>query len=345
VNKTVSLPEKDYLFILEVILKLYKCETYSDFEQTFQKKVLPLIDAQSGDYGFWDQDVKKIIKTKSIGKTKETQSPNEVSDLHNPLFAGSQGIPRPVIAQNIDFRKETKAGNFEGRLFVRDFPDFNAGVSLRRDSNIPWTLRDIRIMELLGPHLFQALKIIALSQELSHIKLLAETLADTPTAIALIRNDMRVVFHNKSFSNLFSIRHEQKVPRNLEKLIIQNTVFNPKSDFVGMAVVKLPFFRHPKGVFRTKLFLLKGPGFQPGSHWLMKLIPPGDVYSKMNLIMQEKGLTGREMEVCVLAVEGMANQEIAERLFISSSTIKKHLNKVYKKFAVHSRTQLTSFFR
>jgi LuxR family maltose regulon positive regulatory protein len=50
-------------------------------------------------------------------------------------------------------------------------------------------------------------------------------------------------------------------------------------------------------------------------------------------------LTQRETEVLGLIAEGLSNREIAQRLFISLSTVKRHNANIYGKLAVHNRTQ------
>jgi DNA-binding CsgD family transcriptional regulator len=49
-------------------------------------------------------------------------------------------------------------------------------------------------------------------------------------------------------------------------------------------------------------------------------------------------LTPREREVMELVAEGKRNSEIAEELWISSGTVRKHLENVYAKLDVCSRT-------
>ncbi len=51
-------------------------------------------------------------------------------------------------------------------------------------------------------------------------------------------------------------------------------------------------------------------------------------------------MTEREREVLNLVFKGLKNIEIAQKLFVSENTIKKHLQNLYRKFQVTNRTQL-----
>jgi LuxR family maltose regulon positive regulatory protein len=50
-------------------------------------------------------------------------------------------------------------------------------------------------------------------------------------------------------------------------------------------------------------------------------------------------LSERELEVLRLIADGYSNQEIAARLVVALSTIKTHINNIYGKLGVQSRTQ------
>jgi len=50
-------------------------------------------------------------------------------------------------------------------------------------------------------------------------------------------------------------------------------------------------------------------------------------------------LSERELEVLHLIEAGLSNKEIAQSLVLSVGTVKTHLNNIYGKLGVHSRTQ------
>ena len=55
--------------------------------------------------------------------------------------------------------------------------------------------------------------------------------------------------------------------------------------------------------------------------------------------LKKLGVTKREYEVLNLIAEGLSNQEIADRLFVSTSTVKTHTSNLFVKLEASRRTQ------
>src|SRR5262249_40108650 len=55
--------------------------------------------------------------------------------------------------------------------------------------------------------------------------------------------------------------------------------------------------------------------------------------------LQRLGISKREYEVLELIAQGLSNQEIAERLFVSLSTVKTHSSNLFMKLDARRRTQ------
>ena len=66
------------------------------------------------------------------------------------------------------------------------------------------------------------------------------------------------------------------------------------------------------------------------------------VPATMRHAIDPPSLSFRERQVLALAVTGCPNAEIAERLYVSESTVKSHLASAYRQLGVHSRREACS---
>ncbi len=66
-----------------------------------------------------------------------------------------------------------------------------------------------------------------------------------------------------------------------------------------------------------------------------RLVTPGTIQAEG----LAEPLSQREMEVLRLISEGCSNQEIARRMIVSLSTVKTHINNLYGKLGVETRTE------
>lgn len=66
---------------------------------------------------------------------------------------------------------------------------------------------------------------------------------------------------------------------------------------------------------------------------------PASTFSLNETEMKKLGISPREYDVLELMSQGLSNQEIADKLFISLSTVKTHSANLYVKLDVKRRTQ------
>ena len=66
---------------------------------------------------------------------------------------------------------------------------------------------------------------------------------------------------------------------------------------------------------------------------------PSGSFSLNEQALNDLNLSKRELEVLQLMAEGLSNHEIAERLYVSLSTIKTHSRNLFDKLGVARRTQ------
>ncbi len=66
----------------------------------------------------------------------------------------------------------------------------------------------------------------------------------------------------------------------------------------------------------------------------------GDPHQCVSTQFSGASLTGREEEIILLIGQALSNKDIAERLCISSITVRHHLTSIFGKLDVHSRQQL-----
>lgn len=86
-----------------------------------------------------------------------------------------------------------------------------------------------------------------------------------------------------------------------------------------------------------------------GGVWIDKEIPAWQTFEEIALaqfhsseaspLVDEsiKALTKREMEILRLVAEGMTNEEIGKKIFISEKTVKTHLTNIFDKLKVNNR--------
>lgn len=67
---------------------------------------------------------------------------------------------------------------------------------------------------------------------------------------------------------------------------------------------------------------------------------PKYTMEQIHVRLEEMGLTRREVEVAICIHNGFSNREIAEELYISETTVKKHVTHIFGKLGIAKREQI-----
>lgn len=68
-----------------------------------------------------------------------------------------------------------------------------------------------------------------------------------------------------------------------------------------------------------------------------------EIYAHFIMVMENRSLSERELEVAWLLYRGYTNRQIGETLYIAETTVKKHVSHIYQKLDVQSRKEFRAF--
>lgn len=193
--------------------------------------------------------------------------------------------------------------------------------------------------------------------------------------LALVEN-VEVLFYAESGLEAISILQRAAVLPEIILMDIEmpfmdgiETTLKVKEHFPQMKIIMLTVFDHDEHIFRSIQagatgYLLKDEklsrmltsfeevldGGAPMSPQIaqksMQMMLRGfkpDVSLKYDASQEQ--LTKREIEILELLAKGFKNQAIADKLFISFSTVKKHIENIYSKLQLHSRVELVNWYQ
>jgi DNA-binding CsgD family transcriptional regulator len=175
--------------------------------------------------------------------------------------------------------------------------------------------RERALLDALNPHLVQLYRAHEARQRLREALALHES---TQTAVVLVEADDRVAFASTAARELLDryfgeneVRLPDAVASWLKERRRRATGEPLRIDAGGRALV---------------VELVDGALLLDEQRWMPQLTP-------------------REREILDLVADGKTNAEIAERLWVSRGTVSKHLDNVYAKLDVHTRTAAAGFVR
>ena len=209
-----------------------------------------------------------------------------------------------------------KPGGLEDSLFVRlpIAPPETARFALDR-SGRDFSARDRAVLESLTPHLVQLHRASGARRRLREALALHES---TRAAVVLLEADLRIAYASAAATEL------------LGRYLGENGV--------GLPDPVASWLRE-----RRRAATAEPLRIDAGDRALVVELVDGALLLEEE--QQMPRLTPREREILELVAEGRTNAEIAESLWVSRGTVRKHLDNVYAKLGVHTRTAAAAFVR
>ncbi|HUB76940.1 MAG TPA: helix-turn-helix transcriptional regulator, partial [Solirubrobacteraceae bacterium] len=78
-------------------------------------------------------------------------------------------------------------------------------------------------------------------------------------------------------------------------------------------------------------------------HHVVAALSGGIAEQRLAALELPDGLTPREGEVLALIADGLTNAEIAQRLTVTPTTIKSHINHIFAKASIRDRAQAVRY--
>jgi DNA-binding CsgD family transcriptional regulator len=170
------------------------------------------------------------------------------------------------------------------------------------------------------------------------------SLDELSDAVMVYGADRREVHRNASFVRLCGSDPEHEIIVGAARSIANS--LHPLV-FPGRRAWHAPGIR--KISTRSATYELKGtllpPGAFGGDASVMILVSRvGVTLPDADTVRDRFGLSRREAEVALLLAEGLSNAEIADRLFLSPHTARRHTANIYEKLGVNTRKGLALLF-
>jgi DNA-binding CsgD family transcriptional regulator len=252
---------------------------------------------------------------------------NRVRGVEDPVLGHmSQGRFDAVKASDFLTRRELHRTQLYGLALKPYGLDDMLGMRLRIPPSRPkqfsldrggrdFSARDCAVLDFLNPHL------VSLDRASKNRRRLREALAlheSTRTALVLLEADERVAFASSAARELidrYFAENGDRLPDSVVSWLRERR----------RAVTGEPL-RVDAGDRSLVIEFVDGALLLDERRWLPRL-------------------TAREREILELVAEGRTNAQIAERLWVSPGTVRKHLDNVYAKLGVHTRTAAAAFAR
>jgi DNA-binding NarL/FixJ family response regulator len=112
------------------------------------------------------------------------------------------------------------------------------------------------------------------------------------------------------------------------RFLIRSNSFEIYAGFIAIVFSVVGIYWGSRFVKKKEVLVIKEVLVQPTENF---------VVNENNL--KQLSISKREHEVLILMAQGLSNQEVADKLFVSLNTVKTHSSKLFEKLNVQRRTQ------
>lgn len=364
VDLTDTLAEPDYQTVFSIIGELEQCSSRPALKHLLSTQLLNALDASSCFYCFTDPDFKNVQVMDAVNIPESTFDTLQCLLQFVPMSQLTVGRHSPPMAYGVNFPKRQALDTIQTffqtypeheparQLYWRhfacsigtlNFPEATMGVGVHRliPNERPFNLKETKILELIRPALMQTVRSIVLSEELMRYRAFAGCLATLKTPMAMVWPDWRIHYRNDAFAHLCPSLTYTSLPEDLS-ISLQREIKYCHGRELTETPLDIPLYRCHSRTYRPSLTKIE---VETNGEWLwlLRMERVIDLYSKLIRRLKERALSEREIEICLLLLDGFDNRKIAERLCVSYNTVRNHIAHIYIKTDVKSRTQLCAF--
>lgn len=270
-----------------------------------------------------------------------SQKPAQQAFLNNNVLSITDLMSYEMFENTeyyIDFLKQQ---GFYHELVVAllDGDRFIGAIGLFRPFANMFNMNEINNLKIVSGSIAKALRIHLFNQTLYEQKEIYEQCnSSSPYGTVIFKSNLVINYYNPAAEEF--IRDIFPKTSNPIADNLKNTVesFGPLWQYGGYKKVLSPSLK----AYSLRVFPLnsKADFNHNNLYFILSIVPENTLYSPEIDVHYKFNLTSRELEILALVRKGLTNEQIADQLFIAISTVKTHLQKIFKKVNVTNRTAL-----
>lgn len=259
-----------------------------------------------------------------------------------------------------DFLKPAKIHHILG-FFLRSGHRLLGTIGLYRRRELPnFSEREMLMAHILAPHITTALENISLLSKIEGEKNALQMASESSLGILLLDFRLRPVYWNSQAEEnclyLFQKRldgdngvngengHDIPIPPEiLQDCLVFKELYQRGNQITPLHCQRIMCAGRDRRFMVISRFAPRPFKNASTPHFLVSLEELPKIHEVREEATQVKyRLTEREREIVQCVSEGLTNDDVARRLFISQSTVANHLQNIFEKTGVKNRTELAN---